>query len=236
MNHLWNDLAYILIFFWINFFSIKIFEKTFKFRWYLRKIEFPILKRICVKNIIFTRHIFFKYDYESWTSSFESYAKNYLLSLIYKVICIPILYSFKLHTKWPIFQIVHVFIFLILHCKVLIVIMIQDVSWFIATLTFIFGSNSYQFQMLNYQFSVFGDLKSFNISHLNDISLKLSFYVKVELWRDWVIYIQGLIQKKCHTVHSASHGSCIVIKMIHNIYPNQNVNSNEKLETISLNN
>lgn len=131
MNHLWNDLAYILIFFWINFFSIKIFEKTFKFRWYLRKIEFPILKRICVKNIIFPRHIFFKYDYESWTSSFESYAKNYLLSLIYKVICIPILYSFKLRTKWPIFQIVHVFIFLILHRKVLIVIMIQDVSWFI---------------------------------------------------------------------------------------------------------
>lgn len=111
MNHLWNDLAYILIFFWINFFSIKIFEKTFKFRWYLRKIEFPILKRICVKNIIFTRHIFFKYDYESWTSSFESYANNYLLSLIYKVICIPILYSFKLRTKWPIFQIVHVFFF-----------------------------------------------------------------------------------------------------------------------------
>lgn len=131
MNHLWNVLAYILFFFWINFFSIKIFEKTFKFRWYLRKIEFPILKRICVKNIIFTRQIFFKYDYESWTSSFESYAKNYLLSLIYKVICIPILYSFKLRTKWPIFQIVHVFIFLILHRKVLIVIMIQDVSWFI---------------------------------------------------------------------------------------------------------
>lgn len=235
MNHLWNDLAYILFFFWINFFSIKIFEKTFKFRWYLRKIEFPILKRICVKNIIFTRHIFFKYDYESWTSSFDSYAKNYLLSLIYKVICIPILYSFKLRTKWLIFQIVHVFIFLILHRKVLIVIMIQDVSWFIATLTFIFGSNSYQFQMLNYQFSVFGDLKSFNISHLNDISLKLSFTSRLNYGEtEWSTY-KGW-SKRNVTLCTASHGSWIVIKMIHKIYPNQNVNSNEKLETISLNN
>lgn len=50
------------------------------------------------------------------------------------------------------------------------------------------GQPSYQFQMLNLQFSVFGDLKGVNNSHVNDISLEISFYIKLELWRDWVAF------------------------------------------------